>query len=188
MENKRAWIDTESGGTDPGQCALLQFSGLIEIDGLVVDTLDVEIAPFPFDLVDDQALKHNGIQRETLKDRTDPAEAFKKIQEFLCKHCDKYSKSDKYVMAGYRIGFDDSFLRKFWEKNGDKFYGSFFHNATIDVTTYVAELISMGLRLPNYKLKTICDHYGVSLINAHNAMADIVATRDLYYKCKAELK
>jgi len=34
------------------------------------------------------------------------------------------------------------------------------------------------LSLPNYKLQTVCEHFGVQ-IDAHDALSDIKATREL---------
>ncbi len=35
------------------------------------------------------------------------------------------------------------------------------------------------ISLPNHRLQTACDHFGVKLENAHDALADITATRAL---------
>jgi DNA polymerase III epsilon subunit-like protein len=46
--------------------------------------------------------------------------------------------------------------------------------------TYVADYITMsGVRLKNYRLETMCKHFGIEL-KAHDAMSDIEATKQLY--------
>jgi len=39
------------------------------------------------------------------------------------------------------------------------------------------------IELENYKLETVCAHFGITLY-AHNAISDIKATRELYYLLK----
>jgi len=179
MKKKIFWVDTECSGTSLEKNGILQISGLMEIDDIVVDTINLEIATFPDDEINDEALLINGIDRATISSRMPPIEAYRKLLVFLCKYCDKFDKMDKLVLAGKNIAFDDSFLRKFWQKCGDKYYGSMFFNVRIDVQSDVAKKVADGLRLPNYKLSTLCEHFGIE-IKAHDAMSDIVATRELY--------
>jgi DNA polymerase III epsilon subunit-like protein len=179
MKKKIFWVDTEDSGTSPEKNGILQISGLMEIDDVVIDTINLELATFPDDEINDEALAVNGIDRASIPSRMPPIDAYRKLLAFLCKYCDKFDKVDKLVLAGKNIAFDDSFLRKFWQKCGDKYYGSMFFNVRIDVQSEIAKKVVDGLRLPNYKLSTLCEHFGIEL-KAHDAMSDIVATRRLY--------
>jgi len=179
MKKKIFWVDTECSGTSPEKNGILQISGLMEIDDIVVDTINLEIATFPDDEINDEALVVNGIDRESIPFRTPPKDAYRKLLAFLCKYCDKFDKVDKLVLAGKNIAFDDYFLRNFWKKCEDKYYGSMFFSVRIDVQSEIAKKVVGGLRLPNYKLSTLCEHFGIEL-KAHDAMSDIVATRQLY--------
>lgn len=72
-------------------------------------------------------------------------------------------------------------MRSSFEKSGDKYFGSWFFWPTIDVRHEVAKQILDGCRLRNYKLETVCGHYDIK-IDSHDALSDIKATRELYYK------
>jgi oligoribonuclease (3'-5' exoribonuclease) len=41
---KILWLDVETGGVDEKTDALLQLSALVEVDGVVVDEIDLKIA------------------------------------------------------------------------------------------------------------------------------------------------
>ena len=100
----------------------------------------------------------------------------------LGRYCDKYNRLDKFYMAGYNVRFDADFLKEFFLKNKDFYFGSWFNYRFIDPlpllhwANWVKEI-----NLPDYKLATVCRHFQIPL-QAHDAMADITATRELIYK------
>jgi len=104
------------------------------------------------------------------------------LKNRLKKHVDPYNPKDKFVQAGYRVGFDDGFLREFFIRNNDKYYGSWFFNARIDVLSLAAMCHARNsFPVDNFKLATMCKHFYIPL-DAHKAMDDIKATQDLYYR------
>jgi len=95
-------------------------------------------------------------------------------------HVDKYDKMDKFYPAGYNVRFDLDFLQSFFHKRGNRYgTGSYQNWRAIDVMQYVHFMDYSGkLSLNDYKLKTVCEHFGIEII-AHDAMSDIRATRNL---------
>ena len=68
---------------------------------------------------------------------------------------------------------------EFFAKNGDVYYGSWFNWKRIDPLGVLYFMDGMGkISLPNYKLETVCDHFGIK-IDAHDAISDIRATKQL---------
>lgn len=64
-------------------------------------------------------------------------------------------------------------------KNGDVYFGSWFNYKTIDPLSLLHILDGIGsISLENYKLETVCKHYDIPL-DAHDALNDIKATREL---------
>ena len=109
-------------------------------------------------------------------------EAFVKMIKFLSKYVDMKNKSDKLIIGGKNLRFDVKFLRKFFERNYGV-YGLWFHYPTLDIETYLAEMIVFNnLKLYNYQLDTVCKAFDVKLENAHDAKSDTLATRELFYK------
>ena len=182
------WIDTETTGLDPETCSIIQASLIVEKDAEIVDELNIYIRPFKGAKVSKYALEKNGITIDEL--RSDPKfieypEAYKKITSFLGKYVNKYDKKDKFVIAGKNVRFDTDFLRSFFSRNDDGFYGSWFFYPTIEIESVVAEMVAFDdFRLPDFKLETICAYFQISIENLHNAYSDIHATRKLYWKLK----
>lgn len=161
MPIKKFYNDTETTGTDPKRHGIIQWTGIMFIDGKEVDRIDLAIRPFPEDVIEDEALEANGITREELAspDRLTPKEAYRQIVKFLGKHIDKFNKKDKAFWVGYNAKFDGDMTREFFAKNGDVYFGSWFWMPILDIMSF-AGFFLMKLRhtLPNFKLKTVFDH------------------------------
>lgn len=180
---KIAWIDTETGGVNPEKHALLQVAIEIFIDEKLCESEVFHVAPFEDDLIEDGALEVNGLIREQIQTFTSPMIIHMRIVKILEKYVDRYNPLDKFVFAGYGARFDMDFLRVFFEKNGDDYFGSYFYSLPLDVMSFVAEGILKGSVKPmkSFKLGAVCEQLGIELgAEAHDAMADIRATRELY--------
>ncbi len=176
------WYDTETTGTDAEKCDIVQLAYIIEIDGVDVAANSIRMRPHEGAQVDDKALAVNGLDREAIwKEQSQEAGIAQLLQE-MTRHVDKFDKKDKFVQAGYNIGFDDKFLRSAFTKLGDEYYGSWFFWPKLDVSAGVARwLLNSGERPENFKLLTLCAHFGIEL-DAHDAVNDIAATRELAHK------
>jgi DNA polymerase III subunit epsilon len=187
MSEKLVWVDTESGGLTPGRHALLQVAMIVEIDGKIVGEHDWRMCPPLGREVTDEALAVNGMTRQGLLDLPRPNEVKGEIDFFLSHFVDKYDRSDKLTIAGYNVAaFDIPFLRDYWELCDDKYFGSWFTNYPLDVMQACCILRHYRLlhmdRLGNLKLATVCEDFDVRLDTAHDALADIRATRELWGK------
>ena len=180
---KILWMDCETTGTDPIKNDIWQFAHLIEIDGEIVDGENMYIRPHNINNIEDQALEIGGTTiTKLLEIETTVAQAVASIKRKWALYINKYDKKDKFVMAGYWIHFDNSFLRQMFAKAGDDKYGigSWCFSPCIDVASFVAIAVAKhGFRFPNYKLETVCDRLGIP-IDAHDALSDVHATRTLY--------
>lgn len=179
------WFDLETTGLNPEKHGLIQLGCLIDEDGEIKDKFEIKIKPFKLDLMTKGAFKKTGISIKDLKTFVEPIQAIQIFENFMDKYVNRYDRTDKFIMAGKNIQtFDIPFLRKFFEKCDNPYFGSWFHNMSIDINTIIAEAIFYyGLNLENYQLKTLCEVFDIDL-DAHDAMSDIIATRKLYYKLK----
>ena len=182
---KLFWFDLETTGLNPDKHGLIQIGCLIDQDGKMIDNFEIKIKPFKTDLLTKGAFEKTGVTVKQLKTFNEPLTALRKFEKFMEVHIDKYDKTDKFIMAGKNIQmFDIPFLRKFYDKCDNLYFGSWFYNMYIDINTNIAEaMVFNGLRLQNYQLGTLCEAFDIDL-NAHDAMSDIIATRQLYYKIK----
>lgn len=185
---KLCFLDVETGGLDPKRSALLQLSGIIEVKEGDLEMFNFYICPFRDDIVDPKALEINKLN-PAQDERFIPAqEAYLKFLSLLERHVDKYDKHDKFFFIGYNShSFDMPFVRSFFEKNFNKFFGSYFHYPSIDVMLVTAHrLMHLRGEFKDFKLKTVATHYGLSFEekDLHDATYDVALTRELYYKLK----
>lgn len=187
--NKTIWIDTETTGTDHTKHGLIQIAALVDIDGHIEDKISFNIKPFDNDEITDKALEVNKLSREQINEFTDPKMVYLEFRDFLLKYIDQYSRDDKFIVAGYNTQFDMNFLRAFWGKCGDSYFGSYFYHKPIDVDMIIVLINRLQGVLPKYaKLIDALGRFGIELPDGlHDAMIDIVYTRKLYAKVMTEL-
>lgn len=188
MKTKIIFIDTETTGTDTNK------NGLIQIAGIVYETIntrgelkelerfDYRLKPFESDLIEPAALQVNNTTPEQLAEYPEPKVIYTLFYALLSKYINPYDRQDKAFFIGYNARFDYDFLRKFFEKNGNKYFGSFFYFPAIDVMNLAATyLMNERRELANFKLETVSKHIGIEAAgDLHDAMTDIILTKDLY--------
>lgn len=195
--DKMIFIDVETTGTIPERHGVTQISGCVQIGPEVKQYFDYYVRPFSGDLIEDAALKVTGIDRRQFLPPTDPAflkvdgqefadpfEVFAAFKQMLAGYVDQYDKSDKLQFVGYNAhSFDMPFMRRFWEKNNDRFFGSWFWYPCLDVMLVWAQILQpeRGL-LSNFKLATVARHCGIEVDDSrlHDSKYDIDLTRRLW--------
>ena len=189
LDRKILWIDTETTGLIPGKNAMIQLAALLVINGSVKEEINLLCRPFKGAVIEQSALDINKRTKEDIMIYPTLVYQISVFKDIIDNYINKYDKNDKFVIAGYNVRFDIGFLRDGFNIVGDKYFGSRFFSAPIDVMTIVALCISQKqLRLRNYQLKSVSDKFHVSLDDAHDALADIKATRNLFFKLIKHLK
>ena len=182
---KIIFIDTETGGVNANKSALIQLSGIIEVDGTEKEKFNFYIKPFKNSEVNEKALEVQGRILEELETEKyiDESIIYKKFLEILDKYIDKYDKNDKFIVAGYNVKFDIDILRALFERNNNKFLFSYFNSSMLD-PLYSVRLLQVAGILPvleNNKLETWCKYFNIEL-KAHDSLQDITATKKLIEK------
>ena len=144
----------------------------------------MKFKPFSMDNVQDGALKVTGESIESLNSlELTSKDAYDKFVSFLDSHCDRYDKLDKLQLVAYNAPFDSEFLRSFFTKNDDKYFGSWFWFPALCVMQAAAWLVKDDRRVfQNFKLGTLCECAGLDWDEdgAHDAMYDVEQTLNLY--------
>jgi DNA polymerase III alpha subunit (gram-positive type) len=189
---KKIFIDVETGGLNPKANPLLQLSGEVEIEGETVEEFNFFIAPFEGQIASKKALEVNGLTPEQIKNFMRPQNAFTSFVNLLDRHISKFNKKDKAFFIGYNSRFDEEFTREFFLRNSKteadamfgNGYGCYFWTPSIDVMQMAAlKLAHIRGELPNFQLRTVCTYLGYDEnVNWHDAKADIIATKWLFYK------
>jgi len=188
MSKKIIWLDCETSGLDRDKSGIISLAVMAEVDGKVVDSKTFLMNPVGREL-EDGALQVNGFTREQVASFSD----WKTVKLEFCSWLDgfvsKFDKEDKATAAGYNIiTFDMGFIESWFTASGDKYLYSYFDRFPLDVYRMVPMLEWSGLGgLPNRKLGTVCASMGVKLEDAHEAMADVRATRELAGKIRGRI-
>lgn len=182
---KIIFIDTETGGVNAEKSALIQLSGIIEVDGTEKEKFNFYIKPFENSELNEKALEVQGRTLEELgtEKYIDESIIYKKFLEILDKYIDKYDKNDKFIVAGYNVKFDIDILKALFERNNNKFLFSYFNSSMLD-PLYSVRLLQVAGMLPvleNNKLETWCKYFNIEL-KAHDSLQDITATKKLIEK------
>jgi DNA polymerase-3 subunit epsilon len=189
-KQKIFWFDVETTGLDPLQNDILTLSGLIEIDGKIVDKINLKMQPINYKSITEEALRINGMKLEEIKKFESPHNAKKKLVTFFNKYVNRFDKTDKFIPAGYNVSFDVEFLFKLFQKCGDPYCGSYIDYHKLDVASLVIFFKIHGLfDFQGFKLADASKQLNIQL-DAHDAKEDILATRQVYYKLmdKIEIK
>ena len=179
LGNKVFWFDVETTGLDPIKQDIIQLAFLIEIDGDIIEGQNLLMQPFDYNAINQEALDVHGRTIKEIKTYPDPRIVYTELIAILEKYVDRYNPLDKFHPAGYNSRFDLDFLRHFFIKNEDVYFGSWFNYKAIDPLSLLHLLDGIGcVSLDNYRLETVCKHFNIPL-KAHDALSDIHATRDL---------
>ena len=182
---KTLWFDLETTGLNHEDAAVVQMAAILEIDYEIVEEWTLDIRPHSTAKIEDAALAKYGGSLEELQQRPHSDKQFKKICSYLDSYVDRYNPLDKMIPAGFNVKFDLDFLTSFFKGKGDDFLFARLHASKLDVMGTVALARHLGLIDPNKlkgnKLEYLTGHYKIPLKNAHTALDDIKATRDLFY-------
>ena len=186
--SKILWFDLETSGLDPVKNGIIQFAALIDIDGEIVETVDFLMNPEGKEVSPD-ALQVQGRTLEGVKAYRPALEVRPDIKAALARHVDPYNRSDKFIVGGFNVQFDIGFLEQLWKEAGDNYLRSFLGPLIIDPFRIQGFMEWAGACPipPRRNLETLCGAWGVELGNAHNALADITATRELALKMREKL-
>jgi DNA polymerase III subunit epsilon len=180
---KKIFIDVETTGTNSYKNDLVQLAAIIEIDGVEQEKVNILSRPTNPDNIEDEALKVIGKTKEELMGYPEHTKSFRLFKSILGKYVDPYNRRDKMFFIGYNARFDEDFVRSWFYKCGDSYFGSWFFWPAIDISNLCALIIGEGRAdMPNFKLMTVASRLGIPTEDdkAHDAMYDILITRRIY--------
>lgn len=183
---KLFFYDLETTGVSPGKNGIHQISGMIVIDGEVMETFDFKVRPNPKAIIEQQALDVAGVTKEQVLAYPPMGEVYKQLIEMLNKYVDRFDKTDKFFLVGYNNAhFDNDFFRGFFLQNGDKYFGSYFWANCLDcmvlATSFLADIRH---QMENFKQGTVAKALGIQVDEnkLHDALYDIKICIAIYDK------
>lgn len=201
MNNKLLFLDLETTGVDPLRHGVYQiachYATVIRhptthwaMDIEIQGSFNSYIRPFMEDEIDPDAISKGVVSVEDFASFPDPLDVHTQFTEWMSQYVDKYDKRDKFSLINYWGHFDASFLRQFFANCGDKYYGSWFWSAPIDIASIVhSHLIHGGDETfawpSDFKLATVAAVFGVLPEGElHDARTDVTLLANLYKRLK----
>jgi len=180
---RKVFTDTETTGVDDKLNAVIEVGVIIEVDEKVVDTFEFKCKPLPGDMVCQAALDVNKTSYETMMSYSPPDKTYRELIKKFGSYVNKFDKYDKLSFYGWNCKFDFDFLRSFFAKQGDKYFGSYFFWPPIDVAVLVSEWLGdRRAEIPDFHLNTVAEYLKLDLDTSkfHGALFDAEVTRKIY--------
>lgn len=185
---KVLWCDTETTGIKPENSGAFQIAMLYKYGADKTKVWERLFFLNPIDeekgiLYHESAAQVHGYSRGQIEGFNKAEIIMPKIAEFLNLYCQNFSEKgefEKLYFAGYKCDFDWGHLDALFTRYTAYKMTDFFEIKTLDVYEQVKRATEMGIiNTVNQKLSTVCKSLNVPLENAHDAMGDITATRNL---------
>ena len=179
------FLDTETGGLNPFRHSLLQVGMVAYVDGQIKGFVELEVSELNYNTTDEALkvnkldindLRKNGVKKELILER---------IIEFKNKY---FGEIEKPVLAGHNISFDRCFIWKLFDDCDLDILNHFSHRS-LDTMSILWALYDIG-KIP----KEACSSEGafkffdIKVEKRHTALADAVATVQLYMKLTEMIK
>ncbi|MFM1790339.1 MAG: polymerase polC-type [Actinomycetota bacterium] len=167
-----AVVDLETTGFNPQKDRIVQMAALlVNGRGEVVDSFDTVVKPESPEQYEHGAEHVHGISREMVQNGMPLRDALSHM----------WSLTDGRVFTAHNARFDISFLEAESERVGMKREVRNF----LDTLALAREADSDRQR--KHSLQALCEHYGVAVERAHEAMSDAKATATILMKLIDEL-
>ena len=179
---KFIWLDTETTTTDVKTGEIIQL-GFVFINGdKIIDKGILYGRPTNVDVISPEWYDKIKLTNEEILAYPERKLMYEEFLNRLDKFIGRFDKQDKAIFSGYNTQFDLNFLcTMFSNEFNNPYLFSYIHKLQNDVMHMVYQYsLANCIILPDYKLETVCKHFGIEIQNAHNALHDIVATIKLF--------
>lgn len=182
------FIDLETGGPNPNRHPIIQLAA-VAVDGHTLSTLETVELKIRFDeeSANKYSLRKNSYSRISWRDSALPeVESAERFAKFLRRHASSRALAAdgrEFCLAqlvAHNAAFDGPFLQA-WYKRLDIFLPARFQLfCTLQRALWHFFEHPDDVPPHDFKLATLCKHFGVPLTGAHDALGDVHATVGLY--------
>jgi DNA polymerase-3 subunit epsilon len=190
---KIMFYDLETTGLNPYVNGIHQLAGMIEIEGIIVETFNINMRPSEFHIIEPDALAVSNLTVEDIMNNPySQEEGFQEFANILCRYVPPFVKAkdkDRLFKIGYNsASFDNNFLQQFFiQNNQDRSFFSYFYADSPDVMVLASyHFMSDRRSFDNFKLPTIAKRLDIYVDESrlHEALYDIELTVEIYYRLK----
>jgi DNA polymerase III epsilon subunit-like protein len=171
-ECKLFFFDCETGGLDPHTSDMLEVACIVTDPSGVIVEREYCKKVFPKKPVDPGAAKVNGYE---------PAIWEKEAIDIDQAMVEMLAMAKDAVFVSHNATFDWPFFEMAMRNRGAKWPGDYHRLCTV---TMASPMIRAGI-LTNVKLVDLTKHFEIQHANAHTALADVRACREVFLKLSA---
>lgn len=182
LKHPYLFLDTETGGLDPGKHSLLSMGFVVGDEGVVRHSLEILIKHDAY-VVSGGGLRVNRIDLvEHDAIALEPVEAMAVLDVFLQQYfpCAK----EPITLVGHNVAFDRDFLGVFFAELGRPLEPRISHRL-VDTHSIASALRDAGkLDIENLSSSALFAHFGIEIPEdkRHTALGDALGTFELYWK------
>jgi DNA polymerase III epsilon subunit-like protein len=191
--NSFIFLDFETGGLDCRKHAVTEVA-MFAIKGDTLEKIDLIstfVKPYGEYKYEDEALKYTGISTEDIEGGADVNDVVNEIIELLKKSdFTPRNKGNKPILVAYNSGFDKGFLLQLFHHTkkleeleklvyGTKDFWGNWQPEMLDAIHFTKAAFGHDPDIPNFKLGTCIEKAGVELPDAHKAINDTIALKDM---------
>ncbi len=177
------FLDVETTGLDYKTCSIIQLSGIIKVVGKEEVTFDYRIRPYKNDTISEIAAEKTGLTQDIIMQYPEVGGVVKEFKALLDStlKIEGSNRIRRAYFVGYNSQFDMDFVRDLLDLNGSNFK-RYFYFPDIDVMRlYALYFMCKRGSIKSFKLTDIYEAiFEEELVNAHDALADVQATKKLY--------
>jgi len=188
LKHPYLFLDTETGGLDPGKHSLLSMGFVVGDEGVVRHNLEILIKHDAY-VVSGGGLRVNRIDLvEHDAIALEPVEAMAVLDVFLQQYfpCAK----EPITLVGHNVAFDRDFLGVFFAELGRPLEPRISHRL-VDTHSIASALKDAGkLNIENLSSSALFAHFGIEIPEdkRHTALGDALGTFELYWKLVGLMK
>lgn len=178
----RVWLDFETTGLEADKCGLTQLAFIIEDEtGKVLEMGNFNIRPFEGCDIQRKALEITGKTYDEIMGYEDEAVVLDFFLKALAKHINPMSYDENFTIGAYNGHFDIQFLDAWMKRHNKKFF-SYFNYHLVDPLAILRILrFENEVNLSSLKLAVVYEAIFDKTFDAHDAIADILATKEIYH-------
>jgi DNA polymerase III epsilon subunit-like protein len=179
------FFDFETGGIDHKRNPILQAAWILELNGEVIAEKCFDVKPGNDDEFNLGALAVNNFTIERMQKG-------KELSYVLCAMVQDLKSavkgSDKTILCGHNVHFDINFLVVAADKTRENIR-NYVDLSNSLCTCAIARFLSYRklIHVRNHKLVTLAEHFQIP-INAHDALGDVKATREVFYRLNGYMR
>ena len=178
---RRIYLDFETTGLDPVACGLTQMAIIIEDDDREIKEMyNFNIKPFEGAEISKKALEVTNKSYDEIMTYPDERDVLIQFLAILDKHFDRTSRDDNWTICAYNGRFDVDFLSAWMERYAKNFFTYFNYHVVDPLALLRIMRFEEETNMNSLKLGLVYKEVFDETFDAHDAMADIIATRRLY--------